>query len=575
MKPKKKHENLDLNFSTFDIEAEKWVNPLLIGFYDGYNYLTFNTVREFLDFILSYRFRGQKIYSHYGGGYDIRFLLDELEDYEYKIIDTNGRILMLKVFDSDNHNWYFCDSYSLLPQSLKTLSEGFNIKHNKMDFDMEEWKNNGFKVTDELKEYLKHDVIGLYEIIEKFKRLLWNKFKTNTRLTIASTSMEIFRTSYQYRQIFGHDYIEDKVRKAYFGGRCEVFRKEGENLYYYDVNSLYPYVYTNFELPVDRPKRKNYRFGKTGLIKGKFFVRNDIKFPILPYRDEKLLFPCGKFEGWVWSDEFQMALEKDQIIDYKIEEFWEFETEKILSEYGKDLYNLKKNSDSEAKYWLAKFLLNSIYGKFAQSKEKKQYMRMSGKEALLKADEEDIYCYDEEHHLYWKKAKSNAPYILPAISTAITSLARLELWKWINKAEKMGNNVYYCDTDSIITDGKFPSKYVDKKELGALDLEKTAKEGIFLSPKVYALRKEKNKAEFKAKGIDKSCRFEWEDFVKGLNGRPSSYEWNSIGKWKSSINRKNQFMQIMEMKRKLSIEDNKREWIGNTSIPIRIDETNI
>jgi hypothetical protein len=36
--------------------------------------------------------------------------------------------------------------------------------------------------------------------------------------------------------------IYNDIRNAYYGGRTEVYIPHGHNLFYYDVNSLYPYV---------------------------------------------------------------------------------------------------------------------------------------------------------------------------------------------------------------------------------------------------------------------------------------------------------------------------------------------
>ena len=49
---------------------------------------------------------------------------------------------------------------------------------------------------------------------------------------------------------------------------------------------------------------------------------------------------------------------------------------------------------------------------------------------------------------------------------------------------ELGGKVYYCDTDSIITDVRLPCS--DK--LGDLKLEYEFEEGIFLMPKVYFLK---------------------------------------------------------------------------------------
>jgi hypothetical protein len=35
------------------------------------------------------------------------------------------------------------------------------------------------------------------------------------------------------------------IKSAYYGGITEVYKPYGENLYNYDVNSLYPYVALN------------------------------------------------------------------------------------------------------------------------------------------------------------------------------------------------------------------------------------------------------------------------------------------------------------------------------------------
>ena len=37
----------------------------------------------------------------------------------------------------------------------------------------------------------------------------------------------------------------DFIKKGYYGGVTEIYRPYGENLFYYDVNSLYPFVSKN------------------------------------------------------------------------------------------------------------------------------------------------------------------------------------------------------------------------------------------------------------------------------------------------------------------------------------------
>lgn len=93
------------------------------------------------------------------------------------------------------------------------------------------------------------------------------------------------------------------IKKAYYGGMTEVYRPYGENLYYYDVNSLYPYVALN-----DMPGcecRKEYFFDyKSNSIDihslfGFYYVEveclDERYLGLLPFRGDKtLLFPTGK-----------------------------------------------------------------------------------------------------------------------------------------------------------------------------------------------------------------------------------------------------------------------------------------
>jgi len=52
------------------------------------------------------------------------------------------------------------------------------------------------------------------------------------------------------------------IRRGYFGGHTDVYKPKGENLYYYDVNSLYPYVMKIYPMPIGKPTWKANLQGK-------------------------------------------------------------------------------------------------------------------------------------------------------------------------------------------------------------------------------------------------------------------------------------------------------------------------
>lgn len=71
-------------------------------------------------------------------------------------------------------------------------------------------------------------------------------------LTISGLASKIFRR-YHYEPeniplITNKKYYQD-IKQAYYGGCTEVYRPTGNNLFYHDVNSLYPYVALNNPLP--------------------------------------------------------------------------------------------------------------------------------------------------------------------------------------------------------------------------------------------------------------------------------------------------------------------------------------
>lgn len=43
------------------------------------------------------------------------------------------------------------------------------------------------------------------------------------------------------------------IRKGYYGGHADVYRSRGNNILYYDVNSLYPFIMKSFSMPAGIP----------------------------------------------------------------------------------------------------------------------------------------------------------------------------------------------------------------------------------------------------------------------------------------------------------------------------------
>jgi len=86
-----------------------------------------------------------------------------------------------------------------------------------------------------------------------------------------------------------------------------------------------------------------------------------------------------------------------------------------------------------------------------------------------------------------------------AIASAVTTYSRMIINEYKLLALKLGYELYYSDTDSLMISGPLPEECISKTELGKMKLEHQFNEAIFLMPKVYYLNCE-NEEVFKCKG---------------------------------------------------------------------------
>lgn len=95
-------------------------------------------------------------------------------------------------------------------------------------------------------------------------------------------------------------------------------------------------------------------------------------------------------------------------------------------------------------------------------------------------------------------------YTAVSISTAAATLAysRIHLAKLLLYILEHGGNIYYMDTDSIITDLKLPEEFISQNELGKLKLEHIIKEGYFVADKTYCIVDVDGNIIKRAKGVN-------------------------------------------------------------------------
>ena len=492
-----------MKFATFDIEASNWTNFEVVGFYDGKEYRTFYDLGEFVDFILRPKYKGYRIYAHFGGRYDFLFLLPFLfeRDLDLRFIDAGSRIIQIKVKGHDN--LYLVDSYALLPYSLDKLTKAFKVKHpkKKMDFTkFIDWKD-----PENLK-YLEHDVKGLFEVIESFRH--WGENRGALKATIASQTLSLYKKFYHTEPLPRLLPIDEEfIRKTYYGGRCEIFKMYGENLRYYDINSLYPFVMLQ-PMPSGRVvKTGRIHKDKIGFYKVRLKIPPCYIPPVAKIMDTKLIFPCGEFEAYITSADVPSIKRvggEIEVLDGLIFS----EAVPIFKKYIQNLYKIKQKADpNSVDYLTAKLYMNSLYGRFGMKRERENIVRPKNYREVVK---KGLTPYLEEYGIYKEKASSKSTFILPYIASYITSLARNYLYKCI--MDIGSKHVYYCDTDSLVLD-------IDIKtgdQLGEWKLEKSdIKKAVFLQPKAYCLNDYSDRDFVKLKGFSE-YNFTIDDFYKAL-----------------------------------------------------------
>jgi len=487
------------SFKVFDTEALDWNRLYAIGIYDGKKVLTHISDNEsntaFIEWLLNNLNDGDVVYAHNGGKYDFLFLFQYIQQNKLKIRDIkviHASVVMLRV-EYKGKVIEFRDSFAILPVSLKNLTIDYNVEHKKLQMDYNLGINDKRFV-----EYFKNDLMGLYEVLEQSKELL-NSY------TIASATMNNYLKNFYKKKVSNYSFkVDELFRNGYYGGRVEIFKMRGENLHYYDVNSLYPSVMYDFEYPLIENNNLEYVNEFIPDALGYYYIKVKVPeteyIPLLPYRDKegKLLFPQGTWQGWYYSPEVSKAIELGY--DVKVLKGYVFKrTDYIFREFVRHYYDIKKHS-SGAKKFIAKLMLNSLYGKFGQHRELDTF----------EVSEDSPYMYLPYLNLTRVKTLSYAKYIHSEIAGLITSYARLRLYSLFERAGK--ENIYYCDTDSIIT-----SKELSTSDaLGDIKNEDNIKSFIAINPKVYAyITTDNSKIVIKAKGLDAKA-LKYQDFENAL-----------------------------------------------------------
>lgn len=421
----------------------------------------FESIDAFWEWVIA-RCRKQTrlyLFSH-NGGFDLPVVdaFIKLPEYGFKltsaIVDDPPIILTWK---KDGMTIRFVDTLNIWQLPLEVVGESIGVKKLPMPVasaSPEKWDAYG-----------KQDVEVIRQVC-----LAWFEFiRTNDfggfSPTLASQAFNTYRHRFMKYPIFidANEKAIDMSRKAYVGGRVECFKigTYRGKFYYIDVNSMYPSVMQSGLFPSRlvgvyvRPSKVEI---EQWLKDWCMIVECDIDTdqPAYPIIDnKKLIFPVGQFRVHLAKPEFEHAYRSGHV--RKIHRVALYDASPLFKDYVDHIYALKlaaKQAGNEVQVWFYKRLLNALYGKFGQRGRVYETVdtcdpREVGVDIEINAETREVEHYRFFGGIVQKlRTEGESRDSFPAIAAHVTSYARLKLW--LAKKQAGAENVYYCDTDSMV-----------------------------------------------------------------------------------------------------------------------------
>lgn len=601
--------------AVFDIETDEWVKVRCICHMDEYgNKKVFYSRSEYMDWLFT-KFPGEYVWAHWGGKFDFQFVIAEAykRKWSFNVAISGSLTIIVRIRDNKGREIGFCESARLMPDSIANIAKSIDkdgIVYKKLDVDRSKIHTYS---TETIVEYCFMDCRILLKGLQELRKTLTG-VGCDFAFTLASICTRYVRRSKVLEWHRFYDRVEngkliyspDMLRAdefaiaAYYGGRVELF-KQGffENLFLYDITSSYPWSML-MQLPAyfieDRPPPRNIdkALNCCGITEATIFLpRGVLKFPVLPVRYQgMLIFPEGEFRSRWANNELKAFRERtkhDPRVKITLHAQSVFQPLSFLKPFVDMMYGLRKQAmadGDEFRKYAFKICLNSVYGKLTESIIKRSiiYGDMVS-EARDKYGEHSI-CMTPTPGVYGLDVESTGPFRHVAAGCYITAQSRIRLLEGMEQAARIGAQVYYVDTDSIITDK--PVFGLNKnKELGEFSIETEIKEAELFCSKVYKLVKPDGEVIHKAKGMPirgatkEESEMRWWEFTQKFqdcgDGMFSKAEKQGIYGFLSRVNQGDLEPKAFALKRQLQNPDSKRVHANSNSKPkyVELDLTKV
>jgi DNA polymerase type B, organellar and viral len=326
--------------------------------------------------------------------------------------------------------------------------------------------NYGMELADFEDELDTSDLDKSVQAIQDYCELLAATNMGGLKTTAASQAWACYRTNHYDDKIVAHDNHEVRKheRRAYAGGRCEVFRlgKIPDRCYYLDVKGMYNAIALNGYFP---SRMYDYQCSVTGGIEltwphlGSTIadVEIDTPIPIYPCKlDGITVYPVGRFRAVLAGPELMLACSNSHVRKCFFASKYEMKPlfTRFASWYFDTLNRLESLGLSHLKPAL-KLACNSMYGKIGSRGKswktvsnpdyRPRWARWHGS---VPGTRELTQWQSIDGVVQWLDCDGEPPVSCPAIPAFMNSYGRCQL---LNIMYAIGfENVHYVDTDGLI-----------------------------------------------------------------------------------------------------------------------------
>lgn len=436
--------------------------------------------------------------------YDWRYMMDYIAENKLPVevsMRTDNDVYQITI-KGPNGKVVMRDSYALWNSKLEKLATSFCPELPKLELDFETTKfdiNNPDHIA-----YAKRDVMILLVGLPRFFSMLNKHFDINPNGTFASTSLKGWQKSLPADVKYNTSKLDAEelfIRQSYYGGLVFLTDTRKHNdCETFDLNSSYPASMCEYGVPFGRAiSTRDYCVDNMGIYHVRISAPHDLKIPVIPARDQKggMRWYRGAFDTVCTNRELIFATKQGYTLENIYSGIVFEETIYPFNDYIEMCKRIRKEYKGGPEEYLAKFMQNSLYGKFGSRRERLRVM------SVHSMDEDDFLGatpYDDSGRWYIKKEIDSEMRCNPSWAVFITAHSRLRL---LQAAYSIGvENVLYGDTDSLTVKAGTAKGIIETgDDYGQWKLEKEWSVFRAVAPKVYSGILKDGKMVGAAKGL--------------------------------------------------------------------------